>query len=347
MADLVYAPSEFRVALAEESTFGTPITAQGSFKELMVTEATQPDYSNLIQDRAKKSDGKRVMSHTDHFVSKTGSDFQVSVSGIATDLTLDLLVFGVMQDMTSEAASTPFMKIWEWDGSSGTTDFSANEGKFFTINGYNPATDESWQMTSAVLKDLTLTADPGTNGGRLSYSATFISGFLPVQTGLTVTPASWVSPGADFYLFQSLNTKTVGGSNIVPSSISMVWGNGATRVGYDSSGEAQNYAIGVGGEGLTFNGELSVKYDANTKDEIDTFLLDPSQGSAEKAIIIQWGDGSADGTAKFDINAVYTGNSLDFGNEAGVFVNLPFSGVDDGTNEAIEVSIANAKDRGW
>jgi len=35
------------------------------------------------------------------------------------------------------------------------------------------------------------------------------------------------------------------------------------------------------------------------------------------------------------------------GGDAGVFVTLPFQGVDDGTNEAIEVKIANATDRAW
>jgi hypothetical protein len=94
-------------------------------------------------------------------------------------------------------------------------------------------------------------------------------------------------------------------------------------------------------------GEVSAKYDGNTKDEIATFLTSPDGGSAEKNLIVQWGDGTSDGTFKFDVNAIYTGNSLDFGNEAGVFVNLPFKGVDDGTNEAIEVSIANAVDRAW
>ncbi len=49
----------------------------------------------------------------------------------------------------------------------------------------------------------------------------------------------------------------------------------------------------------------------------------------------------------FDINAIYTGNGKDFGNEAGVFVDLPFEGVDHSTNEAIEVLCANATDRSW
>ena len=95
------------------------------------------------------------------------------------------------------------------------------------------------------------------------------------------------------------------------------------------------------------SGEVSVKFDDNSAPEIDKWVLNPEGGSAESNIIIQWGNGTADGTLKFDVNAIYTGHSYDFGNEAGVFVSLPFQGVDDGTNEAIEVLIANATDRSW
>ena len=90
-----------------------------------------------------------------------------------------------------------------------------------------------------------------------------------------------------------------------------------------------------------------MKYDANTKDEVDDFLTNPMGAGAESQIYVRWGDGTADGTLLFDVNAIYSGNALDFGNEAGVMVSLPFQGVDDGTNEAVEVTIANAEDRAW
>jgi hypothetical protein len=353
MADLVFAPTQFRFAIAEEATFSTAITAQTSFQELLINEPTQIDYSNLIVDRAKKADGKRVMSHTDNYVSKLGSDYSVTVSGIATDTTLDYLIYGVMQDLGGEATTSPYLKTFEWDGSSGAVDFSVGAGISYTLNGFNPgsAEDESWQLRGCILSELTLTADPGTNGGRLSYSATFMSGFVPIQTGITVNPASWVNAAADYYPFQTLDTKTISGNNVVLGSLSLTFNNAATRVGFDSSGNTQNYSLGVGGDGLSITGEISVKYDDITSDEINTFLADPTLGSAEVPIVIQWGDGTADGTLKFDVNAIYTGNALDFGNDAGVFVTLPFMGVDDSVttqaNEAIEVTIVNEILRGW
>jgi len=343
MADTnLYSRNEFRFAIAEESTFGTAITTQSSFKELHITDVPQIDYSGIVRDQTKRSDGKRVLSQSDTYLSTSGSTYTVAVSGVLTDLTADLLIYGVMQDLVSEAATTPYLKIFEWDGSTDGNN-SGSPYKFYTLNGYNPASDESWQLKSCVLQSLSISADPGTNGGRASFSATFFSGFAPVQTGLTVTPASWVSPGTDYYSFQALNTKTVGGSDVVLSSMNLEFANGTTRVGYDSSGNPQQYAFPQ----FDLNGSVSVKYDANTKDEIATFLTNPMGNSAEKNIIIQWGNGTADGTLKFDVNAIYSGNDMNFGDDAGVFVNLPFQGVDDGTNEAIEVKIANATDRAW
>ena len=338
----LYSKNEFRFAIAEEATFGTAITAQGSFKELHITDNPQLDWGGIIRDQAKRSDGKRVLSHTDTYLATAGGTYTCAVSGVLTDLTADLLLYGVMQDLVSEDGSTPYLKTFEWDGSTDGDD-SGSPYKFFTLNGYNPATDESWQLKSCVLQSLSISADPGSNGGRASFSATFFTGFAPVQTGLTVTPASWVSPGEDFYSFQALAAKTVGGSDVVLGSMSLDFANGVVRVGHDSSGDPQQYTFPQFG----VSGEVMVKYDANTKDEIVTFLKNPMDGSAETTIILRWGDGSADGTLSFEVNAIYTGNSLDFGNDAGVFVSLPFEGVDDGTYEAIEVKIANATDREW
>lgn len=347
----VYSKNEFRFAIALESAFGTAINGtanSANFNELFLTEPTQIDYGNVVRDQHKRTDGKLVLSPEDVYVSKAGSDYTVQVNGIATDNTLDLLLHSVMQSLSSEPTASPNLKTWAWDNSTsiGTTASQVT----FTLLGYNPATNESWNLPGAVLRELTLNVDPGTNGGRLSYSGTFYSGFAPTQSSAVLTtPGNWTSGINDFYVIQALQTKGLGGTtnNLVLGAFSMTFNNQVTRIGHNASGDAEAYAIGTGGDGLSVTGELKAKYDTTTKDEIDTFLTTPDGGSAEKKLYILWGDGSSDGTLSFDINAIYTGNSLDFGNESGVFVNLPFQGVDDGTNEAIEILLANAIDRGW
>ena len=340
----VYTKSQYRVGIAEEgAALGTPITTQSSFKELELLDVPQPDWSGRITETRKRNDGKRVLSNTDIYQILTGGVYTVQIPVLLTDLTADLLLYGVMQDLVSEAATTPYLKEFECDGST-TGDNSGVPYKLYTINGYDPATDESWQMTSCVLKTLQITGDPGSNGGRASAVATFWTGYVPVTTGLTVTPASWTAPGRDWYEFQLLNTKTLGGSDLVLGSFDFTWENNAERIGHDASGNPQQYHM----SDFSFSGSIVAKYDANTKDAIQTFQLNPEDGSAETNIIVQWGDGTADGTLQFDINAIYSEPpNKDFGQSMGVMLNLPFIGVDDGTNEAVVVKIANAVDRAW
>jgi len=343
MADSnLYSPNEFRFAIAEESTLGTAITTQSAFREIYVTDKPQIEWGGVIRDQVKRNDGKRVLSHSDTYLDTAGGTYTCSVSGILTDTTADLLLFGSMQDLVSEAGTTPYLKTFEWDGST-DGDNSGSPFKFYTLNGYSPDASEHWELRGCVIQSLSISADAGSNGGRASFSATFWTGFPPVVSSLTVTPASWTAVASDYYVFQKLNTKTIAGSDVVLNSFSLNLENGVVRVGHTSSGHPQQYNFPQ----FDVSGEVSVKFDDNSAPEIDKWVLNPEGGSAESNIIIQWGNGTADGTLKFDVNAIYTGHSYDFGNEAGVFVSLPFQGVDDGTNEAIEVLIANATDRSW
>ena len=341
----VHAASDFRVAIAQESTFGTANTTQGDFYELHITDNAQVDWGGLIRESVKRSNGKRVKDNKDVFVQTAGGTYTVSVSGVLTDNTADLLLYGAIQDLVSEAASTPFQKIFELDASTTQPDFGGNAGKFYTMLLSNPASGENIQLKSMVISSLTINGSAGDAGGRATFTATFFTGFPPTYAA-TATAASWVAPTTDYYIFQQASAKTVGGAAMVVNSFSFTVENGATRVGFDSSGHPETYALGLG-DGYAVTGEMSVKYDANSKDFVDTFIANPTAGSAEDAIVMEFGTSGADGHLKFDVNALYTGNSLDFGNEAGVFVSLPFEGVDDGTNEAIEVTISNAIDRAW
>ena len=341
----IYSAKDYRVAIAEESAMGTAITSQGSFKELQITEAPQLDWGGVIRESVKRSNGKRVKDYRDVYVATAGGSYTVTVTGVLTDLTVDLLTYGVMQDLVSEAGSGTYAKIFEWDSSTTQPDFGGNAGKYYTLLLARPAAAESIALTSCVIQSLTITGDPGANGGRLGFSATFYTGYAPTYSS-TATTSSWVSSGTDYYVFQSASAKTINSNDVVVGSFSLNWENGVARVGYDSSGNPETYAMGLG-DGYSFTGEVSAKYDANTKDLVDTWLTNPTAGSAEHNVTLAWGSSGSDGYLKFDCNAIYAGNTLDFGNEAGVFVSLPFEGVDDGSNEAIEVTIENSTDRSW
>jgi len=341
----VYYPQEWRVGIAEEATFGTAITVQASFKELEITEPSQIDYAGIVRDERKRADGKRVKAYTDIYLDEEGGadGYTCTVGGLLTDLTADLLLFGNIQDLVSEAATTPYLKTFEWDGST-DGDNSGSPYKFFTLDLHDPIAAQSVELKTCVIKTLTITSDPGTNGGRGSFSAVFWTGFKPTRgLGTATAPGSWTAPGTDYYVHQLLNTKTVAAADVVVGSFSLTFENNVQRIGFDSSGDPQAYVFPM----FDLTGEVSVKYDANTDQEIDKFILNPEGGSAESAIVMQWGDGTADGTLLFRVNAIYTGAPSKSFEDKGTFITLPFQGVDDGTNEVIDVLIANAIDRTW
>ena len=340
MADAIYAPSQFRLAIAEEVALGTPITAQGSFYELDIISPTQVDMaSGMVEDSRKRSDGTRVMSNTDTYRATTGGTYTIPFECIATGATLDLLLYGVMQDLTSEGGTTPYDKVWEWDGATTAPDFSTNAGKYFTVLG---ADAENWSATSCILKSLTLSADPGTNGGRLTASGEFITGFDIDISSVTATTGSWVSPGVAYFPFQVYTTCTIPGT-VVPYSYSCTMTNNAVRVG-NAAGLATNYHMPL----FEVNAEIVAKLDAITDDVIDQYRTSPTAGTAEVAVTMEWGAVGSDGGLQLVMNAIYTGpTTRDFGAESGVGVTLSYSGVDDGSNEAIEVKMSNAIDRSW
>ena len=341
MADAIYAPSQFRFAIAEEVAFGTPITNQASFQELDIISPVQPDMaSGVIEDSRKRSDGTRVMSNTDTYRATTGGMYVIPFECIATAATVDYLLYGVMQDLTSEGATTPYQKEWEWDGSTTAPDFSTNAGKYFTLLG---ADAENWSATSCILRSLSFSADPGTNGGRLTISGEFVTGHDIDISSVTATTASWVSPGVAYFPFQLYTACTVAAANLVPYSFALNMTNNAVRVG-NAAGLATNFHLPQ----FDVDCEIVAKLDAITDDMIDTYRLNPAAGSAEVAVIVQWGADGVSGFLDFTMNAIYTGpTTRDFGQESGVGVTLSYQGVDDGTNEAIEVKMANALDRTW
>ena len=340
----IYAPSQFRLAIAEESTFGTPITTQSSFYELDLISPTQPDMaSGVVEDIRKRSDGKRVMSQTDFYRRTTGGLYVIPVEFVVTEDTVDLAIYGVMQDLTSSTnVDTKYNNIWEWDGSTTGPDFAGDAGKFFTVLGADAG--ENWSATSCILRNVTFSASAGSNGGRLIASGEFVTGFDIDITSVTATVASWVSPGQTYFCIQDMTTKTIGGADIVPYSLSITFNNGAVRVGHDSSGNAQSYHMAL----FDVTAEIVAKLDANTVGLIDKYRLSPDAGAAEDAVALAWGSVGAVASLEFIMNAVYTGpNSRDYGQESGVGVTLSYQGVDDGTNEAIEVKQTNEINRGW
>ena len=173
--------------------------------------------------------------------------------------------------------------------------------------------DDDHIMHSAVLQNLTLSMDVGTDASRLHASGQFMSGYKPIVKDSGVTGASTVS---DFEKgLYDFTVRTVGGhTTVTVKSFSMTFTNPATRVGWQgTSAEADGYVRA----GLyDISGSITLKYDDSSADALQDWQVNPSVGYA-----ILLNDGS-----NFDINipsARMTGHNIDFADE-GMFVEIPW-----------------------
>ena len=168
-------------------------------------------------------------------------------------------------------------------------------------------------MHSAVLQNLTLAMDMGTDGGRVHASGQFMSGYKPIIKDSGVTGATTASDH-EKGLFD-FTTLTVGGHAVTVRAFTMTITNPANRVGWQgTSAETDGYVRG----GLyDISGSITVKYDANMADALGDWTANPSTGYA-----LALNDGST-----WDISipsARMTGHNIDFADE-GMFVEIPWT----------------------
>jgi hypothetical protein len=331
----VYSKTAFRVAIANETTFGTPVTLQTLFQELHITEPPTLDTATaVVVDETPRIDGSAVMGVGDIYKTQAGAITTVTVSGILTTPVLNLLLVGVFQNNTYLAPQTTYA----WDSSTSVIG-DPDDQFFFTLALHDPISGEGKQLTSAFLKTLEITWDAGSNGGRASFSATFISG-LALGTTETFTPSSWISPGTAYFTTSGLDTKTLNSDAIVTNNFSFSFDNGATFWGVNSNGYAEGCTVGAaGGKGYVATGSISAKYDDYTKSTIDKALANPAAGSADIPLSLVFNSGDATNQLRFTAHCVLDSANYNFGQDAGVFRDLPFKCVYESTTDAITVVV--------
>ena len=168
-------------------------------------------------------------------------------------------------------------------------------------------------MHSAVLQNLTLAMDMGTDSGRCHASGQFMSGYKPIIKDSGVTGATTASDH-EKGLFD-FTTLEVGGHAVTVRAFTMTISNPASRVGWQgTSAETDGY---VRGGLFDISGSITVKYDTNMADALGDWTANPSTGYA-----LALNDGST-----WDISipsARMTGHNIDFADE-GMFVEIPWT----------------------
>tara|TARA_R110001592_G_scaffold193280_3_gene440440 strand:+ start:84 stop:1073 length:990 start_codon:yes stop_codon:yes gene_type:complete len=319
----VYSGKQFESYISLQSDALGVNDVSGTLYKLRTPEVNDIDYSagSTFADAVRS--GQRVQRPTDHIAIFKGGTFTWSFSDyvVENEAVLQLLLQLVSED--SSPSGTVAIT-----GNQGTVAYEqgASTGEYACVVIHSPDADEDKLMFSSILQELTLSMNPTANGGRLTASGTFWSGYQPVVgTEGTSADATAVDYTQGFF---DCTTMTIGGDNVVLNNFDVTISNPATRVGYETvnSIEAEPSSYMRGGM-IEVTGNVSAKLDDNVTDTIDDFRDGTS-------VNISIGDGAA---IDFDIpTAKYTGYSHT-STDSGVFIDLPFKGTADGSGALITI----------
>jgi hypothetical protein len=319
----VYSGKQFESYVSLQSDALGTNDVSGTLYKIRTPEVNDIDFSAGFHTADIERSGQRVLRPTDHIKVYKGGSFTWSFSDYAVEneAVLQLLLQLVSED-DSPSGSAQIL------GNQGTVVYEegASTGEYACVVISSPDADEDKLMFSSILQELTLTLDPSVNGGRMTASGVFWSGYQPV-IGTEGTSAN--ATGVDYTQgFFDCTTMSIGGDDVVLNKFEVTISNPATRVGYSTvnSIEGEPSAYNRGGQ-ISVTGSLSAKLDDNVTDTIVDFR-------AGASVNISIGDGAA---IDFDIpTAKYTGYTHT-STDSGVFIDLPFMGTADGSGALITI----------
>tara|TARA_R100001463_G_scaffold32022_8_gene71955 strand:+ start:200 stop:1192 length:993 start_codon:yes stop_codon:yes gene_type:complete len=321
----VYSGKQYEAYISLQSDALGTNDVSGTLYKIRIPEVNDIDFSAGFQTADVERAGQRVLRPTDHIKIYKGGTFTWSFDNyvVENEAALQLLLQLVSEDASPEGTAQIL-------GNQPTVAYEqgATTGEYACVVLSSPDADKDRLMHSAILQELTLSMSPENNGGRLTASGTFFSGYQPVIGAEGTSPDA---TAVDFTKgFFDCTTSQLGGDDVVMNNFELTISNPATRVGYETvnSIAGEPCAYNRGGQ-ISVTGSVSVKLDDNTAQIItEDFLVGTSAN-------ISIGDGSS---IDFDIpTAKYTGHTQ-ADTENGVFVELPFAATADGSNALVTIT---------
>tara|TARA_Y100000310_G_scaffold70277_1_gene65870 strand:- start:1660 stop:2655 length:996 start_codon:yes stop_codon:yes gene_type:complete len=324
----VYSGKQFEAFVSIQSDALGTNDVSGTLYKLRTPEVNDIDFSAGFQTADIERTGQRVLRPTDHIKVYKGGTFTWGFDNlvIESEAVIQMLLQLVSED--DSPSGTVAMT-----GNQGTVLYEqgATTGEYACVVISSPDESHDRLMFSSILQELTLSMDPTVNGGRLTASGTFWSGYQPVigaeSTSADATSVDWTKG------FFDCTTSTVGGDDVVMNKFDLTISNPATRNGYETvnSIAAEPSAYMRGGQ-ISVTGNVSVKLDDNVAQIITEDFL------AGTSVNISIGDGS---TLDFDIpTAKYTAHTQTSA-ESGVFIDLPFMATADGSGALVTIDVTS------
>jgi hypothetical protein len=302
-------------------------SVSGTLYKLRTPEVNDIDFAEGSQRAEIERSGQRILRPDDHIVVNKGGTYTFTFSDYAVE---NVTVLQSLLQLVSEDDSPSGTVVMTGNQSTVAYEEGASTGEYACVVISSPDADEDRLMHSSILQELTLSMNPTVNGGRLTASGVFFSGYQPVIGTEGTSPNA---TAVDFTKgFFDCTTMSIGSDDVVLNNFEMTISNPAQRVGFSTVNSISHEpsAYMRGGQ-VNVTGTVSAKLDDNVVDTIADFR-------AGTSVNISIGDGS---TIDFDIpTAKYTGYTHT-NTDAGVFIDLPFKAMADGSNALFTIDITS------
>ena len=354
MADARVLPiSDVKVGIKAESSFGVGIDSSGpdgtAYRQLPVMQPSKPTFNVTRESRLLSGRGT-VKNAADTLINTRGGTVVTPFEMVATPKLLAQHLALVGQEH-SESGS--YVHTTEFDGSSNLTSVggSISSNLPHSVNlAYYPAAGEGIKVAGNIVSDLSLSLDYGSNGGFMGLSGNYFSGFSnPVSTGSVLEQTfdgSWVAPETSYYNIGALTTKTLdvegnATQNLVLKGFNLNIANGVNRVGFNSNGDAEAYALPE----YVITGDLTIKYDDEFDYGADNNVIQDFLDGDTLSLALKWGDGTVSSAGEMNILAEiqYTGDPTQDISENGIFHTLAFECVQNSSTEALKIELFNSE----
>lgn len=273
-----YDPKLFQFLIAGQDAYGTINGADQSQSGINAYVALDVDSIGSptlgINQTLDVRSGSRVLLESNFFQDNIASVKEFSVSGTATEATLDLILSHLTLD-----SSVPYAVATNVATSSfkATSDTSGN--KALSVIMKSAASNSDLVFKDCFITSLTLSGDAGTEGGRIKFSATFQSGTKVASGELTATDVAvdTAITANDYFMsgWDADDRIIAGVANGVISSFSLTVDNPLTFSGIASTGYEQAIRSGE----VSATASFSVLYDDNFLDMFERFNTTQAAGA--------------------------------------------------------------------
>ena len=255
---------DVEVFIGDEITLGTATLAGGTWKKLPVVDYSIADKQAPLGVAPQRANSfGQQQSGAKH--NRTEQMFEISLTMHGTAGVINRICGALFEDDDADnrlLGSSPATVSFR-DGVANavpvTILFKNGGSDVGTSNG-----EQDIHYKSAMCTSMELSYGIGTDGGALSCVATFVTGYIPVESTLTPTGSNITDVSGVVFNAHDISINSLGGKDVLINDFSLNISRPVNRVSYQSGAEFAPYGYSIGAYEVT--GTLGCKRDKNSAD---------------------------------------------------------------------------------